>query len=93
MTSTISINQVKLKTLATSASALTLLIGGLIMIPDVNAQTTCRHNEFMGTTTCDGPGGSYTGRHNEFMGTTTWDGPGGSVTCRYNDFMNTTTCD
>jgi len=87
-----------LRSIATASIAGSLLAAGSFfaveaLLPnEAQAGTTCRHNDFLGTTTCTGSGGTYTGRHNDFLGTTTWSGPGGSTTCRYNDFMNTTTC-
>ena len=82
---------------AASIGAALLAGGGFLAVEAVfpnasEAYTTCSHDDFMGTTTCNGPGGTYTGSHDSFMGTTTWSGPGGSTTCSYDDFMNTTTC-
>ena len=65
----------------------------LINAESAEARTVCRYNEFLDTTTCDGPSGRVIGRHNDFLDQTVWDGPGGRVTCRHNDFLGTTTCD
>ena len=75
------------------ATAIAITTSVAVFTPAANAYTTCSHNDFIGTTTCNGPGGTSYGSYDDFTGTSTWTSPGGSTTyCNHNSFINTTTC-
>ena len=80
--------------LIATASSIALFGGAMTLItPAANAYTTCSHNDFIGTTTCNGPGGTSYGSYDDFTGTSTWTSPSGGTTyCNHNSFINTTTC-
>ena len=57
--------------LIAAASSIALFAGALTLItPAANAATRCTHNDFLGTSTWSGPGGTVRGTQNDFLNTT-----------------------